>query len=78
MDPLDLVNLAALMDRTSGNPQLKIGLIDGPVVTQHPDLTGGNFQEPIARHAFMGRLLLEFCQLEEAPPHQPFALVALY
>jgi hypothetical protein len=32
---LQLVKLEALMERTSGNPDVKIGLIDGPVVTQH-------------------------------------------
>jgi subtilisin family serine protease len=40
MTPLELVSLPPLMDRTSGSPELKIGLIDGPVVTQHPDLVG--------------------------------------
>jgi len=38
MTPLGLVRLAALMDRTSGSPDLTIGLIDGPVVAEHPDL----------------------------------------
>ncbi|BBJ24339.1 S8 family peptidase [Candidatus Nitrotoga sp. AM1P] len=38
MDPLDLVKLTALMERTSGSSEVKIGLIDGPVATQHPDL----------------------------------------
>ena len=36
MDPLGLFKLPALMERTSGSPELKIGLIDGPVVMQHP------------------------------------------
>ncbi len=40
MTPLDLVRLSALMERTSGRPQLTIGLIDGPVVAEHPDLAG--------------------------------------
>ncbi|MBV7326987.1 S8 family serine peptidase [Chloroflexi bacterium TSY] len=40
MNPLDLVKLTALMARTSGSPDVKIGLIDGPVVTGHPDLAG--------------------------------------
>ena len=31
MDPLGLVKLHALMERTSGRPELRIGLIDGPV-----------------------------------------------
>lgn len=33
------------MERTSGSPELKIGLIDGPVVTQHPDLAGEHLRE---------------------------------
>jgi subtilisin family serine protease len=45
MNPLELVKLTALMDRTSGNPEVKIGLIDGPVVTQHPDLAGEHLRE---------------------------------
>ena len=44
MDPLDLVRLRALMDRTSGSLDVKIGLIDGPVDTQHPDLAGEHRQ----------------------------------
>ena len=38
MSPLDLVRLTPLMDRTSGRPEVKIGLIDGPVVMSHPEL----------------------------------------
>ena len=38
MTPLDLVRLTPLMERTSGSPEVTIGLIDGPVVMQHPDL----------------------------------------
>jgi subtilisin family serine protease len=45
MDPLDLVKLTALMERTSGSPEVKIGLIDGPVVTKHPDLASGHLRE---------------------------------
>jgi subtilisin family serine protease len=33
------------MERTCGSPQVKIGLIDGPVETWHPDLAGGLFHE---------------------------------
>ncbi|MDX2212912.1 MAG: S8 family serine peptidase [Oculatellaceae cyanobacterium bins.114] len=36
--PLELVKLTALMELTSGSPEVAIGLIDGPVVTQHADL----------------------------------------
>ena len=38
MGPLDLVALTALMERTSGIPEVTIGLIDGPVQTEHRDL----------------------------------------
>ena len=39
----ELVKLTALMERTSGSPEIKIGLIDGPVVTQHADLVAERF-----------------------------------
>ena len=45
MGPLDLVKLPALMERTSGSPELKIGLIDGPVVVKHADLAGERLRE---------------------------------
>jgi subtilisin family serine protease len=35
---LELVKLAALMQLTSGNPDVRVGLIDGPVALDHPDL----------------------------------------
>jgi subtilisin family serine protease len=38
MGALDLVRLTALMARTKGIPDIKIGLIDGPVATGHPNL----------------------------------------
>lgn len=50
MDPLSLVKLTALMDRTSGNSDVKIGLIDGPVVPQHPDLAGERLREISAKN----------------------------
>ncbi|MBN3816750.1 S8 family serine peptidase [Paraburkholderia sp. Se-20369] len=37
MRALDLVKLSALMEMTSGRPSTVIGLIDGPVATDHPD-----------------------------------------
>src|SRR5436190_13188690 len=45
MDPLGLVKLTELMARTSGSPGVTIGLIDGPVVMQHPELAGGVLRE---------------------------------
>lgn len=35
---LDRVRLAPLMERTAGRPEVVIGLIDGPVALDHPDL----------------------------------------
>jgi len=45
MDTLGLIKLTAMMDRTSGGPEVKIGLIDGPVVTQHPEQAGEHLRE---------------------------------
>jgi subtilisin family serine protease len=53
MAPLELVKLTALMERTSGNPGVKIGLIDGPVVLQHADLATANIREISATNRAM-------------------------
>jgi subtilisin family serine protease len=45
MASLDLVKLTALMERTCGSPEVRIGLIDGSVLTQHPDLASGHLRE---------------------------------
>ncbi|HET8546363.1 MAG TPA: S8 family serine peptidase, partial [Bryobacteraceae bacterium] len=37
---LDLLRLTALMARTTGNPEIRVALIDGPVATQHAGLAG--------------------------------------
>jgi subtilisin family serine protease len=42
---LDLVALPRLMAHTSGRPEIAIGLIDGPVAINHPDLASGNIHE---------------------------------
>jgi len=42
MGPLERVGLAPVMKRTSGIREIVIGLIDGPVVIDHPDLVGEN------------------------------------
>ena len=44
-DYLDLVGLTPLMARTSGRPEISIGLIDGPVALDHPDLAAENIRE---------------------------------
>ena len=45
MLPTEIVKLSSLMERTSGNPEIKIGLVDGPVVTQHTDLTAEHLRQ---------------------------------
>jgi len=45
MLPLELVRLKALMELTSGSPEVKIGLIDGPVATKHPDLADAHLSD---------------------------------
>ncbi len=45
MDPLDAVGLRPLMEASSGAPETVIGLLDGPVATEHPDLISGNIKE---------------------------------
>lgn len=44
-DYLGLVGLSQLMARTSGRPEISIGLIDGPVALDHPDLASENIRE---------------------------------
>jgi subtilisin family serine protease len=45
MAPLGLVTLTALMERTRGSHEVKIGLVDGPIASRHPDLTGEHVRE---------------------------------
>jgi subtilisin family serine protease len=45
MTPLDLVGLIPLMNRTSGSPDVTIGLIDGPVAMNHPELANQHVRE---------------------------------
>jgi subtilisin family serine protease len=46
MDPLDLVNLTKLMQVAGGGRrEVAIGLIDGPVVTNHSDLVAENIRD---------------------------------
>src|ERR1700722_4686190 len=49
MGPLDLVHLTPLMARTMGRAEIKIGLIDGPVTVDHPDLAGQNIHRIAGR-----------------------------
>ena len=45
LDPLDLVKLAPLMRIASGRMETRVALIDGPVVTTHPELSGTKILE---------------------------------
>jgi subtilisin family serine protease len=45
MTPLELVRLPALMALTSGSRDVIVGLLDGPVVTSHPDLASESIRE---------------------------------
>ena len=44
-NPLDLIKIAPLMARSSGRPEVNIGLIDGPVFIQHTDLASEQLRE---------------------------------
>jgi subtilisin family serine protease len=44
MQPLELVKLERLMERSSGRSGVVIGLIDGPVATDHADLVGSRIR----------------------------------
>ena len=41
----DLVNLRQLMSLTSGRSEIVVGMVDGPVAVDHPDLAQTNIQE---------------------------------
>jgi subtilisin family serine protease len=45
MSPLELIKLTWLMQRSRGNPEVKIGLIDGPVYARHPDFAPDSLRE---------------------------------
>ena len=45
MNHLDLIKLSALMGLTSGRTEITVGLIDGPVATDHPELTVESIRE---------------------------------
>jgi len=49
MRALELVDLAPLMARTSGRPAISVGLIDGPVLLGHPELSSENIREVSAK-----------------------------
>lgn len=50
MSPLDLIRLTALMEFARGRAEMTVGLIDGPVAVNHPDLMGANIREVPGPH----------------------------
>jgi hypothetical protein len=51
MTPLGLVNLLLLMKLSAGRSDIAVGLIDGPVVVSHADLTANIREAPGAAAA---------------------------
>jgi subtilisin family serine protease len=45
MGIFDVIGLTPLLERTSGRPEITVGLIDGPVALDHPDLAGQRIRE---------------------------------
>jgi len=48
---LELVELLPLMEQATGRPEVAIGLIDGPVAIQHPELATENIREVPGKYA---------------------------
>jgi subtilisin family serine protease len=44
-DPLELVGLSGLMERSRGGAEIVIALVDGPVAIDHPAFTGTSIRE---------------------------------
>jgi subtilisin family serine protease len=44
---MELVSLTPVMSLSSGSPSVRVGLVDGPVVSNHPDFAGASIQ-PVA------------------------------
>lgn len=45
MGPLDLVHLPPVMGRSRGRSEIRVALIDGPVLVSHPELARDNIRE---------------------------------
>lgn len=45
MRPLELCHLAPLMELTAGRAEVLVGLVDGPLALDHPDLSGARVRE---------------------------------
>lgn len=51
MTPLDLVRLTPLLNLTSGKPEVIIGLLDGPVAMNHPELASDHIRQARGRNS---------------------------
>src|SRR5262249_56181747 len=49
MNGVEVVKLTALMERTTGGKEVRIGLIDGPVAMGHAELEPGAIQEVLGK-----------------------------
>lgn len=54
VNPLELVELPALMEISSGQPEVVVGLLDGPVEIDHPDLNNESIRS-IGRDSLVGQ-----------------------
>lgn len=45
-NPLDTIGLTPLMQRTTGSEEVLVGLLDGPVATDHPELADATLTTP--------------------------------
>ena len=61
LDSLGLVKLDNLIKLTSGIPEIKLGLIDGPVAVEHPDLVNTNIHEILSNSVACTRAKSEAC-----------------
>ncbi|MEM9216685.1 MAG: S8 family serine peptidase [Cyanobacteria bacterium P01_F01_bin.150] len=52
VNPSSVINLSDLMATTAGEPDVVIGIIDGPVNAAHPDLQQANLQTVPSRSSF--------------------------
>lgn len=55
-NPLELVRLPELMERTRGREEMTIGLIDGPVAPRLPELAGSRVREVSERRGACSRI----------------------
>jgi subtilisin family serine protease len=60
-EPTAMVRLRPLMERTTGSPEVRIGLVDGPVHAGHPDLAGARLRTVSADEVACARTASDAC-----------------